>query len=200
MRKLLLIFVFVLLLAVLTVTPQGMAAVAIERPSKVTEQTAPPSREVPKTTEQPVSTPEPAPVPTPTPLPTPIPTPDPTPTPKKPDISDEDLNLLARLTYREAGNEPVYGQRLVIDTVLNRVDHWAFPDTIKGVIYQKNQFSPAGSGSINNAPVLDSIVQLIYEELEDRTNYDVAFFRAGHYGPYGTPLFQVGGHYFCSYD
>ena len=44
------------------------------------------------------------------------------------------------------------------------------------------------------------LVKLVEEELENRTDYDVVFFNAGHYSDYGVPMFQVGNHYFSSYD
>ena len=43
-------------------------------------------------------------------------------------------------------------------------------------------------------------IKIVEEELENRTDYDVVFFNAGHYSDYGVPMFQVGNHYFSSYD
>ena len=110
--------------------------------------------------------------------------------PYKPEYSKEDIELLALVT----------GKRLVIDTVLNRVDHGRFPDTISDVIYQKGQFSSMWNGRSNRCYVSDDICKLVEEELESRTNTDVIFFHAGRYSDYGSPLFQVGNHYFSSYN
>lgn len=44
------------------------------------------------------------------------------------------------------------------------------------------------------------IVELVKEELLERTNYDCVFFMAGGYSKYGEPLFQECCHYFSSYD
>lgn len=115
-------------------------------------------------------------------------------------VSNAEINLLALLTDAEAGNQSKLGQRLVIDTVLNRVDDEHFPDTITAVIYQRNQFSPVQSGSIWRRQVKPEIVKLIREELEHRTCDKVVFFRMREYGPYGSPLFRVGDHYFSSYN
>jgi len=114
--------------------------------------------------------------------------------------ANAEVRLLALLTDAEAGNQPEKGQRLVIDTVLNRVDDEHFPDTITEVIYQRNQFSPVQSGSIWRRQVKPEIVKLVREELEHRTSDEVVFFRMRRYGPYGSPLFRVGDHYFSSYD
>ena len=59
-----------------------------------------------------------------------------------------DLDLLAALIYCEAGAEPYEAQLAVGACVVNRKNHPHYPDTIKGVIYQKNQFTPAGSGKV----------------------------------------------------
>ena len=117
-----------------------------------------------------------------------------------PAVADEDIELIALLTMTEAESEPEEGQRLVIDSVLNRVDNPHFPDTISGVVWQKNQFSGMYGNRIERCYVRDDLVQLVREELENRTNYDVIFFRTEHYHSYGVPMFQVGAHYFSSYD
>lgn len=56
-------------------------------------------------------------------------------------IPDEDVDLIALVTMAEAEGECEDGKRLVIDTILNRVDSEHFPDTVYDVIYQRNQFS-----------------------------------------------------------
>ena len=113
-------------------------------------------------------------------------------------IPDNDIELLALVTVAEAEGESEYGKRLVIDTILNRVDSNRFPDTISGVIYQKNQFTSMWNGRADRCRVTDEVRQLVREEMESRTNSDVLFFTAGGYGRYGTPAFQVGDHYFCT--
>ena len=42
------------------------------------------------------------------------------------------------------------------------------------------------------------VCKLVIEELRNRKNYDVIFFTADRYGNYGTPMFQIGNHYFSS--
>jgi len=112
----------------------------------------------------------------------------------------EEIELLALCTMAEAEGECEQGQRLVIDSVLNRVDDPHFPDTISEVIWQKNQYAGMYGDRITRCYVMDELVKLVEEELENRTDYDVVFFNAGHYSDYGVPMFQVGNHYFSSYD
>ncbi|MGN1156815.1 MAG: cell wall hydrolase, partial [Agathobacter sp.] len=59
-----------------------------------------------------------------------------------------DLELLAALIYCEAGAESYEAQLAVGACVVNRMKHRNYPDTIKEVIFQKNQFTPAGSGKV----------------------------------------------------
>lgn len=115
-------------------------------------------------------------------------------------MSQKDIELIALLTMAEAEGECEEGKRLVIDTILNRVDSGYWPDTVNGVVYQANQFSPVWNGRIKRCYVSEEYCQLVKEELNNRTNSEVVFFRTGHYSEYGQPLFQVGNHYFSSYD
>ena len=113
-------------------------------------------------------------------------------------LTDEEIDLLALVTMAEAEGECEEGQRLVIDTILNRVDSELryFPDTVYDVVYQKNAFSSMHNGRVNRCYVKEEIRQLVIEELQERTNYDVLYFYAKKYGKYGTPMFAVGNHYF----
>lgn len=115
-------------------------------------------------------------------------------------FTEEEIMLIAKLTIAEAGNQSDEGKRLVIDTVLNRMDSPYFPDTVEGVIFQKYQFSPVWNGGIDKYVPDKHIINLVKEEINDRTNSEVVFFTAGKYGPYGVPLFQVEDHYFSKYE
>ena len=55
--------------------------------------------------------------------------------------TEEELDLLARLIYSEGGIESYDTQLKIGSVVMNRVDDPHFPNTIREVIYQKNQFS-----------------------------------------------------------
>ncbi len=112
----------------------------------------------------------------------------------------EDISLIALVTMAEAEGECEEGKRLVIDTILNRVDSEHFPDSVYDVIYQKNQFSSIWNGRIDRCEVKEDICELVREELRSRINTDVIFFTAGEYSKYGVPMFQIGNHYFSSYE
>lgn len=57
------------------------------------------------------------------------------------EYTEEELDLLARLIFSESGGESYDTKLKVASVVMNRVTDPYFPDTIRGVIYQKNQFS-----------------------------------------------------------
>ena len=119
---------------------------------------------------------------------------------EKPRFSDEEIDLIALVTMAEAEGESELGKRLVIDTILNRVDAETHPNTVHDVIYQNGQFTSMTNGRVDKCYVDVEIRELVLEEIESRTNYDTIFFHAGKYSNYGTPLFSEGNHYFSSYE
>lgn len=116
-------------------------------------------------------------------------------------LTQEEIELIALLTMAEAEGESEEGKRLVIDTVLNRVDSELsyFPDTVKEVIYQDKQFTSMWNGRIDDCYVSEDICELVKDELRNRTNDEVLWFRAGYYGVYGEPLLVEGNHYFSKH-
>ena len=61
-------------------------------------------------------------------------------------IRKDDDYMLLKMAMAEAEGEDTIGKALVIRTVLNRVQSDNFPDTIKDVIFQENQFTPTRNG------------------------------------------------------
>lgn len=105
------------------------------------------------------------------------------------ELTDNEKELIARVVMSEAPYEDMIGKRLVVDTILNRVDSPAFPNTVGGVVYQDGQFYQAYTYS---AECMDAVELEAYERLD----YDVLWFAADGYHPYGTKAYQHGGHYF----
>ena len=77
--------------------------------------------------------------------------------------SSSDRELLAGLIYCEAGNQSWDGKVAVGAVVLNRVASSSFASTIKGVIYESGQFSPAGSGWLDSVIANSSIPSSCYD-------------------------------------
>ena len=111
------------------------------------------------------------------------------------ELSQEDIQLFARLLWQEARGESREGQQAVAEVILNRLVDEDFPDTIRGIVYAEGQF-----------PNTDRLG----EATPTQTQYD-AIDRALN-GPYILPkdvVFyatfktnknvwgQIGAHYFC---
>ena len=81
------------------------------------------------------------------------------------EISGEDYDALLRLVEAEASGEDIKGKMLVANVVLNRVKSSSFPDTVKEVIYQKEngraQFSPVATGKIDRVSVSGETVEAV---------------------------------------
>jgi len=67
-------------------------------------------------------------------------------------FSSSEVYLLARTIYAEGRGEPYTGQVAIGAVVLNRVRSSQFPNTISGVVYQKNAFTAVNDGQINLTP------------------------------------------------
>lgn len=59
-----------------------------------------------------------------------------------------ELRLMSSIINCEAGIEPYQGKLAVGIVVMNRIRSKRFPNTLKGVIYQRGQFSPVRNGSL----------------------------------------------------
>lgn len=65
--------------------------------------------------------------------------------------TEAEVRLLSALIYCESGSQSYAGKLAVGIVVVNRMESKAFPDTLKGVVYQKCQFGPVRNGSLNKA-------------------------------------------------
>lgn len=126
------------------------------------------------------------------------------------EVSEEDYDALLRLVEAEASGEDIKGKLLVANVVLNRVKSGAFPDTIKEVIYQRQngraQFSPVATGKIDRVAVSEETVEAVERALcgEDESA-GALYFVAPAYADAGnhqwfrdnlTLLFSYEGHEF----
>lgn len=103
--------------------------------------------------------------------------------------------LLAALIYCEAGNQSYEGKVAVGAVVMNRVESSRFPNTIKSVIYQKGQFTPAMTGKLGRVLASGNIPSSCYEAARDALNGsnpigNRLFFSTGGGG------YKLGDHYF----
>ncbi|MFW5996006.1 MAG: cell wall hydrolase [Halanaerobiaceae bacterium] len=72
--------------------------------------------------------------------------------PEDSDFSQEDMDLLATIIHAEARGEPLSGQIAVGAVVLNRLKSPEFPNNIRKIIYQSDQFTSVRDGQIDLQP------------------------------------------------
>lgn len=113
-------------------------------------------------------------------------------------ISKSDAKLLAQIVYLEARGEGDKGEQAVIETILNRVSSKKFPNSIKKVLSQKNQFPTYKYR--NKAKVRSKELKNIYKVLNGNTKIlskKVMFFSTR---PYNKKIeLKYKNHYFCRY-
>lgn len=118
-----------------------------------------------------------------------------------------DLTLMAAIIQAEADNQPYEGKLAVGSVVMNRVKSSKFPNTVSGVVYQKNQFAPVSDGHL--ALILErgpneTCYKAAKQVLEGYRNVDYLFFwavwladeRNIYDKTYGV---VIGDHYFYNY-
>ncbi len=113
-------------------------------------------------------------------------------------FAEDDRYLLANLIYCEAGGEPYEGKLAVGAVVINRVLSSVYPDTVVGVIYQSNQFSPVRSGRLELALTANKATADCYRAAEEAM---AGMSNVGNCVYFRTPVdgltgISIGGHIF----
>lgn len=113
-------------------------------------------------------------------------------------------NMYLECVYAEAGNQGYKGMRKVAAVIKNRQEGDDFPNTIEKVITQKLKtymFSSYPDGMkkwANDAHKSDVCKQAIWDEINERSDTEIVYFRTGRYSDYGTPAYIVGDHFFST--
>lgn len=107
-------------------------------------------------------------------------------------LTEEDKTALLDIAMREAENQGVIGQAMVMYTVICRAE--AFNQTIKEVCDSSAFESSAFRSGITPNENCEEALALIEEGWIPKPLY----FRRDHYHNFGTPLYQIGPHYFSS--
>lgn len=116
--------------------------------------------------------------------------------------NQDDLFWLSRVIHAESGNQSLEGKLAVGNVILNRVSNPIFPDSIHGVLAQKNQFSTYKSGRLanrnpNEASIIAAKLVLdgaVLEETEGALWFDSC--RSSWASRNKTCLAVIGGHKF----
>ena len=117
------------------------------------------------------------------------------------DEVDDYFEFLVECAFAEAGNQPEYGIRLVVDVIGNRSE-WDMAN-VYGVITEKNQFSSYPRGMEKwRSSITEEFIQIVADEWlrEDKAcgNVNVYYFQRYSYSQYGNAWQKVGDHYFST--
>ena len=82
-------------------------------------------------------------------------------TPTIDDIYKSEAEYIAKVLYGTAPNHSKRDQRTVVWCILNRVDHYGYPDTVEGVCKQASQWI----GYSDDNPIITELYELALEEL-----------------------------------
>ena len=113
---------------------------------------------------------------------------------------------LALAIYYEARSEPVGGQIMVAEVIMNRVESEHYPDTVCGVVWQPRQFSFTHDGKPENPQHevwgdIKTLAEAILSDPEGQLYHNGAtHYHATYVSPYWASelvhIGQVGNHIF----
>ena len=115
--------------------------------------------------------------------PTPTPTPTPAPNPGGQQFTDYEIHLVAALCHMEGPGSTYLGYRAIASVVYNRVMNQSghFPDTVMGVLLQKNQFGNRPLWLFENTqpnPVAQASAEYVFRTHGSTLPPKVLFYRA----------------------
>lgn len=92
-------------------------------------------------------------------------------------LTEDDVNLMAKIVYAESKGEPFEGKVAVASVILNRVLSPKFPSSVREVIFQPNAFSCVINGEISVIPT-EECYNAVYEAIKgnDPTNEALFFY------------------------
>ena len=113
-------------------------------------------------------------------------------------LTDDEKYLIYQITFLEAGNQSIDGQRAVIEVILNRVLSDKYPDTVEGVLSQSGQFTTliCRNCKSHNEEQEDAL-ELVYTEAPVLT-LDYLMFSRGKFS-WGKNYIKIGNHWFGTF-
>lgn len=113
-------------------------------------------------------------------------------------LTEEEINLLARIVWLESCGEPQEGQEAVVEVIFNRMASDKFPDSLYDVLSQQNPVQFCSWKNREIAEPTEKEYQSIYNVLEGKTNIlrnDTLYFSTEPLTPNLDR--KIGGHSFC---
>lgn len=112
------------------------------------------------------------------------------------ELTDEEVDLLAKILWVEARGESDLGVSAVCEVILNRMVASQFPDSLKEVLSQKSQFSSWGLRG--KAQPTERELKIIHDVLRgnsDILSMDVMYFSTKPRNKHVE--IEIGNHFFC---
>lgn len=113
-------------------------------------------------------------------------------------LTEEEKELIYRITFREAGNQCEEGQRAVMEVILNRVLSESFPDTVYDVLSASGQFSTwkkRNEVSQENIEKMAQVFDVLYNSEETILTKDYVYFDGVQHS-YAYNYVKIQGHWF----
>lgn len=114
------------------------------------------------------------------------------------ELTEDEIDLLAKIVWVEARGESEEGQRAVVEVVFNRMVSDLFPDTLYDVLSQKKPTQFSSWKLRNKAKPTEKEYNSIYEVLEGNSNIlreDTLYFATKKLK--SKLDVKIGDHYFC---
>ena len=113
-------------------------------------------------------------------------------------LTDDEKYLIYQITFLEAGNQSMEGQRAVIEVILNRVLSDKYPNTVEGVLSQSGQFTTWRSrNSKSHNEEQEEALELVCTE-EPVLTLDYLMFSRGKFS-WGRNYVKIGDHWFGTF-
>ena len=112
-------------------------------------------------------------------------------------LTDEEKELICRITWLESGNQPIEGQRAVMEVILNRLRLEIWPDTIYEVLSKPGQFSTWRSrNKVTNEQIeqMMEVLELVYKDEIILTDTEYVYFNNSPHK--GKDVINIKGHWF----
>ena len=115
-------------------------------------------------------------------------------------LTDEEIELLARIVMLEAGGESDMGKDAVVEVIFNRMYDEDFPDTLYGVLSEEGQFAVWKNRNSASAVPTEEVYESIHYVLTGQT--DILPFKTVYFSRGGQPgkkeQITIDNHVFCN--
>lgn len=117
-------------------------------------------------------------------------------------VSNDDIDLVAKIVYLEAGGEGADLQRAVTEVIYNRVLSGIWGDSVSEVIYATNDYGWEFSTvpDLYKAEPTDTTYEIVRDVFQKGSTIPlrIMYFRLNHYHQWAVDEFQIDNVYFSS--